>query len=420
MSNLINKTRLQKFATDLWAKIKGRYDVAFKEATISASESADKKITLTRISETNPVDVSLADYARLQDRNEFKKDVSVDDAKIVSNKNIGSLNGPVVANTRTTGYRSLSSASFTDRYVKTLRIYAPTNGAASANFHIWTIKKGKTKEQDKLLEDKKVSPATIVEGDGVKYYDISIERKYTDDVFFVVRTDSPGANIEGINKLKAEIVDDVINLNDRFNPSGADTLANWSAYDPTHELAGHMELHGRTGIVDLSKRLDEIDTASGNYVKHSECTVQGGNASDNGKVVKLGTDGKLHESLMPKIALNEYYEVAEFTHAALGRITYENGDVVVVNSTGNPNNGKRYLCIKKDKNPGDLREGFVELNAKDGIVTSVNELRGDINLALAAEVEKIKLNITSGGTVKTSEIPVITDAEIEAIISGLN
>ena len=181
-----------------------------------------------------------------------------------------------------------------------------------------------------------------------------------------------------------------------------------------------MFLVGRESIKSLSEKLDKVNSDSSIYVKHSECTVQGGNASDNGKVVKLGADGKLHDSLMPKIALNEYYEVAEFTHTALGRITYENGDVVVVNSTGNPNNGKRYLCIKKDKNPSNLTEGFVELNAKDGIVTSVNELRGDINLALAAEEEKVKLNITSGGTVKTSEIPIISTAEIDTIITSLS
>ena len=38
MSNLINKTGLQKFATKLWAKIKGRYDDAFVNAEIPETE----------------------------------------------------------------------------------------------------------------------------------------------------------------------------------------------------------------------------------------------------------------------------------------------------------------------------------------------------------------------------------------------
>ena len=84
MSNLINKTRLQKFAEGFWEKVKGRYDKAFKEATITEKTNTEKKITFTRISGTDPVDVSLQDYARLSDRNKFEKDVSVDDAKTVA------------------------------------------------------------------------------------------------------------------------------------------------------------------------------------------------------------------------------------------------------------------------------------------------------------------------------------------------
>ena len=415
MSNLINKTGLQKFATKLWAKIKERYDDAFVNAEITESTDTEKKIKFTKKKGGATVDVDLADYARLQDRNAFKKDVSVDDAKIVSNKNIGQLNGPVVANTRTTGYRSLSSASFTDGYVKTLRIYAPTDGAASANFHIWTIKKGETKAQDKLLENKKVSRANIVEGDGVKYYDISIERKYTDDVFFVVRTDAAGANIKGINQLKAEIVDDVININDLFNPSGADTLTNWGNYGPIYTLASHMELHGRTGIVDLSKRLEEIDTASGNYVKHSETTVTGGNGKA-GKVAKLGDDGKLDATMLPSIAVNDYFSVTAFTDEKLGALTYENGDVVVVENGGVVS--KRYLCIHKGTT--NSTDEFVELNSKDGVVQSVNGKVGAVELSLEATDDKFKLKINgTGGTEVVKELDMISDADITEILDAL-
>lgn len=414
MSKLINKTRLKKFAEGFWTKIKDRYDDAFVGATLTATE---KKIKFTKKKGGPTVDVDLADYARLTDRNEFKKDVSVDDAKIVSNKNIGQLNGPVVANTRTTGYRSLSSASFTDGYVKTLRIYAPTDGAASANFHIWTIKKGETKTQDKLLENKKVSRANIVEGDGVKYYDISIERKYTDDVFFVVRTDSVGANIEGINQLKAEIVEDVINLNDRFNPTVVDALTNWSDYEPIYTLASHMELHGRTGIVDISKRLDEIDTASGNYVKHSETTATGGTASAN-KVVKLDGQGKLDKDMLPSIAINEYFEITDFTNQALQGKRYENGDVAVVTGSG-ANSGKRYLCI--NKGTSNATTEFIELNSKDGSVLSVNERTGAVELNLEATEDKFKLKISgTGGTEVVKELDMISEDEITNIITSLS
>ena len=167
MSNLINKTRLQKFATDLWAKIKGRYDGTFKEAEISASTETEKKITLTKVDNTTK-EISLADYARLQDRNAFKKDVSVDDAKIVSNKNIGVLNGPVTAGNRTTGYRGLTSGLFTDGYVKLLRIHLPQDASGNVRAHVWAVKKGTSKTEDKYV--RKIVKAVPVQTAGTNKY----------------------------------------------------------------------------------------------------------------------------------------------------------------------------------------------------------------------------------------------------------
>lgn len=416
MSKLINQSRLQQFATGLWAKIKERYDDAFVNATLTPAE---KKIKFTKKKGGATVDVDLADYARLQDRNEFKKDVSVDDAKVVSNANIGTMNGPVSAGNRTTGYRGLTSGLFTDGYVKSLRVYLPSDASGSINAHVWMIKKGLSKAEDKFIE-KIYQRVEIPTSAGTnKYIDVDIDRKFADETFFVIRTEG-SEQIKGINNIKQEFENDIINVNDSFRPSSTTENIIWDNFDPRTNLVGHMELHGRTGIVDLSKKINELESGNENFVKHTDCVATGGTAGQAGKVVKLGNDGKLDNSLMPKIALNEYYEVAAFTHDELGRITYENGDVVVVNGTGNPNNGKRYLCIKKDKNQNNLTEGFVELNSKDGVVTSINGLRGEINLALAAEEARIKLDIVSGGQTVTKEIEVITTGEIDAMIAALS
>lgn len=413
MSKLVNQSRLQQFATKLWDKIKDRYDDAFINAEIP---TAEKKIKFTKAGGGATKDVSLEDYARLQDRNEFKKDVSVDDAKIVSNKNIGELNGPVTAARRTTGYRGLTSRSFTDGYVKLLRVHLPQDARGNVNAHVWVVKKGASKTEDKYV--RKIFKAVPVQTAGTnKYIDVDIDSTFTDETFFVLRTE--GAQIRGIHNIKQEFINDVINVNDSFNPQSTTENINWNSFSPNTDLVGYMELHGRTGIVDISKRLDEIDTASGNYVKHSECTVQGGNASDNGKVVKLGTDGKLHESLMPSIAINEYIEVATFDHATLRNQRYENGDVVVVTSGGQV--VKRYLCINKLKNPDNLTEGFVELNAKDGVVTSVEGKTGAVTLNIALEENKFKLKINgTGGTETVKEIEMISEQDITDILSRLN
>lgn len=418
MSKLINQSRLQQFATKLWDKIKGRYDDAFINAEITESTADEKKLKFTKIKGGDKVEVNLKDYARLQDRNEFKKDVSVDDADFYNNASLGSVTGTVDPTRRTLGARNLTSKMFTDGFVSTLRIHLDNSHAGNSFLvHLWEIKKGENKEADRTISKLKDGESfTITQVGDKKYVDIAINKKYTEDTYFLFRS-SNRAVVKAISNIPSDKANDVMNLVDTTPPTEADQPLDLNRQNQTE--TAYVEIFGRIGIVDLSKKLKEVEDASGTYVKHSECTVQGGQATYAGKVVKLGADGKLDNSLMPKIALNEYYEVTEFTHAALGGITYENGDVVVVNNAGNPNNGKRYLCIKKDKNTNDLTEGFVELNSKDGVVTSVNDLRGAINLDLVAEVEKIKLNIASGSQTVTKELPIITTDEIDAIITAL-
>ena len=70
MSKLINQTRLNQFTTKIWSKIKEKYNVSFKEVTLTD----DKKLKFTKIEGTNTVDIDLVEYARLKDRNAFKQD----------------------------------------------------------------------------------------------------------------------------------------------------------------------------------------------------------------------------------------------------------------------------------------------------------------------------------------------------------
>ncbi len=420
MSKLVNQSRLQQFATKLWAKIKGRYDETFKEATISASDSTDKKITLTRVNDQT-AEVSLADYARLQDKNEFKQDVSADNVGIANNKYMGSAIS-FDSRDRSLGFRQLTTSAFVDGYVDHIKVYVDnTNDATTSTWKVWAITKGANgKESDRvgkvIYPTKSLEVNTITENaTEKKFVIIPIKESFATETYFIVKCSTH--KLEVTQSIKVEHQEDVVNLNNSQPPDEANSVINWAANAKSNTAI--MYLYGRESIGSLALKLKQTQADSSTYVKHSECTVEGGNASDNGKVVKLGTDGKLHSSLMPSIALNEYFSVTQFTHQALAALDhFENGDVVVVTSGGVVT--KRYLCIDKENNTTNYVDGFVELNSKDGIVTSINELRGDVNLALAAEEEKVKLNITSGGTVKTSEIPIISTAEIDTIITSLS
>ena len=417
MSKLINKTRFTRFANDLWDKIKRKYDVAFKEATISASDSADKKITLTRISETNPVDVSLADYARLQDRNEFKKDVSVDDAETKNNENIGTKAGMVNPAQRSLGARNLSSSLFTDGYVSKLRVYLDSAyQETQIRIHVWAIKKEATKSEDRTAKEKLLNgkQINVNSGNGKKWIDIPINETFANDTYFIFRTGSP-VNVEAISSIAQENDKHVVNLVDTTPPDAANQPLTWAG-EITNTTA-YVEIFGRMGIADLNKKIEKVSADSSLYVKQDEVST----TSVANKVVRLGANGKLNKDMLPSIAINEYFPIEQFTHEKLQALNhFENGDVVVVTGNG-ADKGKRFLCVDKENNSSDFRNAFVELNAKDGVVTGVNDKTGAVVLNLEATENSLKLKIGNGsGTDVEKSVDIISDAEIEAIINGLN
>lgn len=410
MSNLINKTGLQKFATKLWDKIKDRYDDAFINAQITQSTDTEKKIKFTKAGGGATVDVDLADYARLQDRNEFKKDVSVDDAGYADNSKMGQATSTVDPSRRTIGARNLSSALFTDRYVSKLRVYVEDSVTTDPYIHIWAINKNATKAQD--TTNKKLAGGSVpVQGEaGNKYIDIPINETFTNDVYFVLRT-SGSLNFKAIDNIDPSFAGDVINLVDRTPPNEANRPLIWD--DAITTKTGKFELYGRMGIVDLNKKIEKVSADSSLYVKQAEVSV----TSEANKVVRLGADGKLDKDMLPSIAINEYFEITDFTNQALQGKRYENGDVAVVTGNG-ANKGKRYLCI--NKGTSNATTEFIELNSKDGSVLSVNGRTGAVELNLEATDDKFKLKISgTGGNEVVKELDMISDAEITEILNAL-
>ena len=420
MSKLINKTRLQKFATDLWTKIKRRYDNAFVDAEITAGTETEKKIKFTKAGGGTKAEVDLQDYARLQDRNKFKQDVSVDNVAVESNayiKNVLTNN----SSNRLLGYRGLTSKNFVDGHISTLRVLVDSEleNNTATSWKLWAIKKDNTNRDNDTVKkaygplSKNVKTVTI-NGETHKAIDFEINEEFTDEVYFVVKSTGSKFRITYPNDPYKQ---DVVNMS--AEPGGTEgDRVNWDT-NADGENTAIMYLYGRESIGSLSAKLDKVNSDSSTYVKHSDCTVEGEQQAHSGKVVKLDGQGKLSESILPSIAINEYIEVATFDHATLRNQRYENGDVVVVTSGGQV--VKRYLCINKLKNPDNLTEGFVELNSKDGVVQSVEGKTGAVTLDIALEENKFKLKINgTGGTETVKEIEMISEAEITEIINGLS
>lgn len=413
-SKLITQSGLNHFATKFWDKIKNKYDRTFKDASITD----DKKLIFTKVSDTDPLEVNLKDYARLTDKNNFKHDVSADDVVTLNNRHIGSQFW-TTSRERSLGFRQLTTNSFSDGYVDHIRIYMPNdiNSGTNSTWFVWAIKKGANgKDGDTVAEvihrSKELSVNSITENSTEKkFVKIPINKSFENDTYFIVRCTTH--NVEVVSEIKNEYTADVVNMNGAQPPMNKGELINWnSGANVPNNNTVVMHLFGRESIGSLHDKINKLNSDSDLYVKQSEVSPT---ASPN-KVVRLDNSGKLDKNMLPSIAINEYFPINEFSDTGLRDITYENGDVVVVNSTG-----KKYLCIKKDKNAStNSISDFIELNSKDGSVVSVNEKTGAVVLNLVATENSLKLTIGNGtGDAVEKIVPIVTEGDIDSIIEGL-
>lgn len=412
MPKLINKTRFTKFANDLWDKIKNRYDETFKDARITAKTDAEKKITFTKVNNQTK-DVSLDDYARLSDKNDFEKDVTSNIGMVDGTLKLGSINGSLNQN-RVSGYRSVTTKSFVDGYVNHLVVLADENLSVGTStvWTVWAVEKKENRRDDvvyKKYDDITTNVKDVsINGTSYRSVELPINEKFDKEIYFIVGCDQRrGYKVINLNAENQN--DNVINVSTR--PGGAGSNISWE--EVTNNVAVIL-LYGRESISSLSEKINKANSDSSLYVKHSDCTVQGGNGNA-GKVAKLGDDGKLSESMLPAIALNEFFPVTANTwnESALNNITYQNGDIIY-----HTNTQKRYLCINRSET---FANRFVELNSKDGVVSTVNDKTGAVVLNLEATENLLKLKIGNGsGTDVEKSVDIISDAEIDAIINGLN
>lgn len=418
-SKLITQSKLSHFATGFWNRIKRRYDGTFKNASISDSNGSVKKLIFTKTDDTTH-EVDLRDYVRIQDKNDFKQDVSSNVGMTDGTLKLGNINGNENVR-RFSGHRSVTTKQFVDSYVSYLSVLADDSLVTGSNssWTVWAVEKKPNRAEDRVLKqyDRGTVPVKeiTIDGNTYKYVDLTIEEKFEKEAYFIVGFESRDKGYRVIN-LKQEYQND-----DAVNVSTRPTVGNTIGWEPTvRNNVSAMVIHGRESIGSLSEKIKKLSPDSGLYVKQEETTNTGGTAEKANKVVRLGNNGKLDKDMLPSIAINEYFPVEQFTHQMLQRLEhFENGDVVVVTGSG-ADQGKRFLCVNKQDNASDFREGFVELNSKDGIVKSVNGKIGEVVLDLVSTENSLKLTIGNGaGDAVEKIVNIVTDAEIDAIISGL-
>lgn len=404
-NNIVKQSQLKEIIDYSWTKTKERYDNAFVDAEIPATE---KKITFRKANNTTK-DVNLTDYARLQDKNNFKQDVSVNNAANINNTHIGTVNG-AMSRDRFLAYRGLTSKSFIDGYVHSIIVYidGSVQNDTASTWKVWAINKKQNKDSDTintLLHTSYQGAVETLNIDGTdrKIVRIPVDRTFNEEVYFLLRTTTQ--NIQAMTQISSQYIEDVINVpHDQSSTPNENVNYNDNATNNTIT----MHLVGRESIKSLSEKLDKVNADGGLYLKKEEVST----TSVANKVVRLGADGKLDKGMLPSIAINDYFTVSTFNDVQLRTITYENGDIVVATDTS-----KRYLCI--NKGTSNATTEFIELNSKDGIITSINGYRpgADGNIVVTATQNGTGITMTFGSTGGTpvTVATYMTDQEVTEI-----
>lgn len=104
---------------------------------------------------------------------------------------------------------------------------------------------------------------------------------------------------------------------------------------------------------NVQTAIDEVNNKFNNYVPIANVTNTGGIANAD-KVVQLDGQGLLNANMLPKVATNEYYEVADMPEAENKKADCQNGDVIKVLDTN-----KTYLCVDATKQ--NFNDAFIDI-----------------------------------------------------------
>lgn len=143
------------------------------------------------------------------------------------------------------------------------------------------------------------------------------------------------------------------------------------------------------------------------------------------KIPRLGADGKLATSVLPKVSINETFQVSGVDQTSVEaeamQQTVENGDMVVAQVGTSPNVvTKKYLCIDATKNT--FTEKFIELTfPTDGITEGElqNELAKYVLISNTGTGANQVLRLDGEGKIDDANLKIATVDEINSIINAL-
>lgn len=448
MSHLVKQSQLKEILGHSWTKTKERYDVAFKGAELTPNTTTEKKLKFTKVGGGDTVDVDLIDYARLTDQNNFKQDVAADNVYEVSDIKFGVLNGNANEN-RISGHRAITTKPFVNGYVDYMLIHTKPdlNVSTQTTWEIWAIKKGENKEADRVLKKYPNKTAAVEErllnGETHKVVKIDIKESFEKEVYFIVRC--PGVGVRANTVTDIKYINDIVNLSEAPG-STLDSRINWTYNADSNPAVIH--LFGRASIGSLANKIMDVQdgqvksvnnqtaNAQGNIslnIEHipnlqaeldkrvlkTDLTLEGGTTTHVDKVPKLDSNGKLHTSVIPELAITRVLSAADES-AVQNMIGNSNtqlqtGDVVVLEDSK-----KAYMYKGQTGSSYNFANDFLELTMGNGTVKKISngspDNTGNVSVLVTegGQQNGITMSFGTGGTPVTVATYMTTE-EVTAI-----
>lgn len=439
MSNLVKQTQLKEVVVDLWNKVKGRTDVAFKEANYNETTQT---ITFTKIDDST-VDVALTDLVSKSNANVITGETLITDGYILGgiiskldnqHTNMSSASLP--------HYFGLKSARVTTNQ-KLTHITIGIHDSVAVGTQITGIKVGAIKVSDNTISHYVVNDATATVQENknseltncTRAVVVPLDTPFTptEDSWFCVSclnaawgerstalssedACTEGGNPNGIMPNIGSTVTvkrsgylgkyllhtDKISLNDLAN------VANGAVKTVNNQMPD-----GQGNVTVGIAHIDNLQTELDNRVLLSQI----GNQAN--QIPQIGGDGKLDASIIPELAITRVKTVntkqealdlvGDSTEAGL-----QTGDVVVITGENNA------IFMYNGGTNSNFDTDFIELSIGDGTVKMVNGQApsGTGEVVLTATVSQEvdgDIVLTVGNQNNFATLQCMTDQEVEAI-----
>ena len=323
MGRIVNETRLNYYTEKLWERIKTQLtDNTFKNAELVQGT------TIVRFIKNNnqQVDVNLAKFMNAYD--------SVVDLATAEGNRVNYNNGDVI-HTQDTDKKYLcvdmTAANFHDAIVE-------LTPQAGINLPINATDVNYDKNQTNLNAN------TVQEA--------------VDEIHRILQSgynDSNYDNATGkLTLIKVDGQQVVYNLATGTvkQVNGKDPAPNGNVVVEAGDI-NYSNVNSQLPAQNVQTAIDEVNNKFNNYVPIANVTNTGGIANAD-KVVQLDGQGLLNANMLPKIATNEYYEVADMPEAENKKADCQNGDVIKVLDTN-----KTYLCVDSTKQ--NFNDAFIDI-----------------------------------------------------------